>query len=133
MINEQEFCNVLQALTRTLPRFKPWDAAALSLAWMTFPEKAKRDLTPQIWLYAAAQRRLDPAPKDDVPIDLQLLQYVYRQRDGQACIGWGLKADLPERMANANQFHAQPVHAQLPAQAEAEHAGGSSPALAELF
>lgn len=118
MINEQEFCNVLQALTRTLPRFKPWDAAALSLAWMTFPEKAKRDLTPQIWLYAAAQRRLDPAPKDDVPIDLQLLQYVYRQRDGQACIGWGLKADLPERMANANQFHAQPVHAQLSANDE---------------
>jgi hypothetical protein len=129
VITQSEFCDVLQALTRSLPRFKPWDETAMALAWMTFPERAKRELTREMWLYAAAQRRLDPAPSNDIPIDLQLLQYVYRQRDGQACIDWGLKADLPERMANAGRFHPQPVHGQLAAE---DHSPVSNPLLLTL-
>ena len=113
MITEQQFCDVLQALSRTLPRFKPWDSTALSLAWMTFPPKAKEELTVAIWLYAAGQRRLDPNPPDDLPLDLQLLDYVYRNRDGRACVEWGLKADLPERMSRAHLFNPQPVPGQL--------------------
>ena len=108
MITEQEFCSVLLALSRTLPRFKPWDEMAMSLAWMTFPEKAKQELTREMLLYAAGQRRLDPSPSEDVPLDLQLLDYVFRNRDGRACVDWGLKADLPERMQRPNVFNPQP-------------------------
>lgn len=116
MITQQQFSDVLQAVSRTLPRFKPWDATALALAWMTFPEKAKQELTPEVWLYAAGQRRLDPNPPEDQPLDLQLLDYVYRNRDGRACVDWGLKADLPERMKRAHVFNPQPVPGQLPLQ-----------------
>lgn len=112
MISEQQFCDVLQAVSRTLPRFKAWDGMALSLAWMTFPEKAKQELTPEMWLYAAGQRRLDPTPPNDKPLDLALLDYVYRNRDGAACVDWGLKADLPERMQRPNVFNPQPSHGQ---------------------
>ena len=118
MITQQEFCDVLQALSRTLPRFKPWDETAMALAWMTFPAKAKQDLTREIWLYAAGQRRLDPKPSEDQPLDMQLLDYVYRNRDGRACVDWGLKADLPERMQRPNVFNPQPVPGQLPATPE---------------
>jgi hypothetical protein len=118
MITQQEFCDVLQALSRTLPRFKPWDETAMALAWMTFPAKAKQDLTREIWLYAAGQRRLDPSPPEDQPLDMQLLDYVYRNRDGRACVDWGLKADLPERMQRAHIFNPQPVPGQLPATPE---------------
>ncbi len=113
MITEKDFCSVLLALSRTLPRFKAWDEMAMSLAWMTFPEKAKQDLTREVFLYAAGQRRLDPSPPDDVPLDLQLLNYVYRNRDGRACVDWGLKADLPDRMSRPNVFNPQPVPGQV--------------------
>lgn len=113
MITEQQFGDVLQALSRTLPRFKPWDAGALALAWLTFPQKAKQELTLEVWVYAAGQRRLDPNPPDQVPLDLQLLDYVYRNRDGRACVDWGLKADLPERMSRPSVFNPQPVPGQV--------------------
>ena len=113
MITEQEFADVLQALSRTLPRFKPWDSTAMALAWMTFPEKAKQDLTREVWLYAAGQRRLDPNPPEDVPLDLQLLNYVFRNENGRANVSWGLKLDLPERMQRPHVFNPQPVPGQV--------------------
>jgi len=113
MITQQEFADVLQALSRTLPRFKPWDATAMALAWMTFPERAKQELNREIWLYCAGQRRLDPNPPDDKPLDLQLLDYCYRNRDGRACVEWGLKADLAERMSRPNVFNEQPIPGQV--------------------
>lgn len=113
MITEQEFGQVLQALSRTLPRFKPWDEMAMALAWATFPARAKELLTRDMWLYAAGQRRLDPAPQEDVPLDLQLLNYLFRNENGRANIEWGLKADLPERMSRPDRFNPQPVPGQL--------------------
>lgn len=113
MITQEDFGKVLQALSRTLPRFKPWDETAMALAWMTFPEKAKQELTREVWLYAAGQRRLDPSPPEDVPLDLQLLNYVFRNENGRANVEWGLKADLPERMQRPHVFNPQPVPGQM--------------------
>ena len=113
MITQEDFGKVLQALSRTLPRFKPWDETAMALAWMTFPEKAKQELTREIWLYAAGQRRLDPSPPDDVPLDLQLLGYVFRNENGRANVEWGLKLGLPDRMSRPHVFNPQPVPGQV--------------------
>ena len=113
MITQEDFAKVLQALSRTLPRFKPWDETAMALAWMTFPEQAKQVLTREVWLYAAGQRRLDPNPPEDVPLDLQLLNYVFRNENGRANVEWGLKADLPERMQRPHVFNPQPVPGQV--------------------
>lgn len=108
MITQEQFSSVLLGLSRLLPQYKNLDAMALGLAWMTFPQKAKEELTLDVWVYAAAQRRLDPAPPENVSLDLQLLDYVYRNRDGRAFVEWGLKADLPERMQRPNVFNPQP-------------------------
>lgn len=113
MITQEDFGKVLQALSRTLPRFKPWDETAMALAWMTFPEQAKQVLTREVWLYAAGQRRLDPNPPEDVSLDLQLLNYVFRNENGRANVEWGLKADLPERMQRPHVFNPQPVPGQV--------------------
>lgn len=113
MITQEQFSSVLLGLSRLLPQYKNLDAMALGLAWMTFPQKAKEELTLDVWVYAAGQRRLDPAPPEHVALDLQLLDYVYRNRDGRACVDWGLKADLPDRMQRPNVFNPQPVPGQV--------------------
>lgn len=118
MITEQQFADVLQALSRTLPRFKPWDGMALSLAWMTFPQKAKQELTPEMWLYAAGQRRLDPSPSEDQPLDIQLLAYVFANENGRPNVAWGLKPDLSDRMKRPHLFNPHPVPGQISPQIE---------------
>lgn len=118
MITQEDFSNVLLGLSRLIPQYKALDAMALGLAWMTFPPKAKEELTLEMWVYAAGQRRLDPNPPEDVPLDLQLLNYVFRNENGRANVAWGLKADLPERMQRSHVFNPQPVAGQVIAPAE---------------
>jgi hypothetical protein len=36
---------------------------------------------------------------------MQLLRYLYRIRDGMPAFDWGLKLDLPQRIANGGVFH----------------------------
>jgi hypothetical protein len=109
MLSLEHFSATLGALTEALPRGKRMGDATFALMWATFPARAKEDLTPEIWLYAAAQRLLDPNPMDELPLPMQLLNYVFRNENGRANVSWGLKADLPERMANPDRFNPQPV------------------------
>ncbi|MFZ9960536.1 MAG: hypothetical protein ACO3GP_09095 [Candidatus Limnocylindrus sp.] len=78
------------------------------LAWASFPEQAKQQLTNAAWSFAAAQYILDPAPPKELPIHIAMLRYLYRNRDGVAALDWGLKPDLPSRMKLPGYFH-QPV------------------------
>ena len=41
-----------------------------------------------------------------MPLDQQLLSYVYRTRHGRPALEWGVKEDLPHRMRHADRFHA---------------------------
>ena len=113
MLSLEQFSVTLGALSEALPRGKRMAEATYALLWATFPAKAKEDLTPEIWMYAAGQRLLDPDPLDDVPLPMQLLNYVFRNENGRANVEWGLKADLPERMARAHVFNPQPVPGQV--------------------
>lgn len=108
MLSLEQFSVTLGALSEALPRGKRMAEATYALLWATFPAKAKEDLTPEVWMYAAAQRLLDPEPMEDLPLPMQLLNYVYRNENGRANVSWGLKADLPERMARAHVFNPQP-------------------------
>lgn len=112
MLQLEHFISTLNALQEALPRGKRLGEATYALMWATFPAKAKQDLTPEIWMYAAAQRLLDPDPMEDLPLPMQLLNYVFRNENGRANVSWGLKADLPERMANPDRFNPQPVPGQ---------------------
>jgi hypothetical protein len=113
MLSFEHFTATLGALTEALPRGKRMAEATFALMWATFPAKAKQQLTPEIWMYAAAQRLLDPEPAEDLPLPQQLLNYVFRNENGRANVAWGLKADLTERMSRPDQFNPQPLPGQM--------------------
>jgi hypothetical protein len=109
MITHNDLFPILEALTSVLPFAKPVNKAAALLVWATFPPKAKQDLTPEMLTYAAAQRLMDPDAPKETPIHLSLLRYLYRLENGQPNYEWGLKLDLPQRMAADGQFFAEPI------------------------
>jgi len=121
----------LRALSAFLPYGKKITDEEALFTWAMLPESVKVSVTDEMWVYACAQRRMDPEPDKELPLDIQLLRYVYRIRDGQPAFDWGLKQDLPQRMALGGQFHSPvlpagdptPTPPQLP---------GSNPALEGL-
>jgi hypothetical protein len=76
--------------------------------------------------------RMDPNPDKELALDIQLLRYVYRIRDGQPAFDWGLKTDLPQRMALGGQFHPPVLPASDPTPPPPQ-LPGSNPALEGLF
>jgi hypothetical protein len=95
----------LRALSALLPYGKKITDEEALFTWAMLPESVKTTVTDEMWVFACAQRRIDPNPNKELPLDIQLLRYVYRVRDGQPAFDWGLKADLPQRMALGGQFH----------------------------
>ena len=122
----------LRALSAFLPYGKKITDEEAYFTWAMLPESVKVNVTDEMWVYACAQRRMDPNPDKELALDIQLLRYVYRVRDGQPAFDWGLKTDLPQRMAFGGQFHPPvlptadptPTPPQLP---------GSNPALDGLL
>ena len=103
----ENFRQVLTALTSALPFAKPLGEEAWLLLWLSFPDHAKQHVSPDMWIYAARQRLMDPAPAKDVAIHIQLLRYLYRLENGIPNMEWGLKYDLLARMEKSG-FHDQP-------------------------
>ena len=95
----------LRALSSLLPYGKKITDEEALFTWAMLPESVKVNVTDEMWIYACAQRRMDPNPDKELALDIQLLRYVYRIRDGQPAFDWGLKADLPQRMSMGGQFH----------------------------
>ena len=134
MISLQQFQVAITSLMQILPMAKPLSAAALVMAWDTFPERAKIDLTDEILLYAVQQRVLDPEPPKGVAPHVALLRYAYpvdrtirRERgedvvSDQPMVDRGLRKDLAQRMAAPDRFHD-------PAPARKEHAPPQQPQL----
>ena len=101
----ESFSQTLEALNSVLPFAKAINPQAWLLLWGTFPDHAKQHVTPAMWAYAAGQRLMDPEPAKELAIHLQLLQYLYRLENGMPNFDWGLKVDLPQRMAHSGTFH----------------------------
>jgi hypothetical protein len=136
VISLQQFQVAITSLMQILPMAKPLSAAALVMAWDTFPDRAKLDLTDEILLYAVQQRVLDPEPPKGMAPHVALLRYAYpvdrtirRERgedviSDQPLVDRGLRKDLAQRMAAPDRFHdpaparqeqAPPQQPQLPA------------------
>ena len=136
MINIKQFHAAVTSLMQLLPMSKQLTGSALTMAWDTFPERAKIDLTDEILLYAVQQRLLDPEPPKGVAPHVALLRYAYpvdrtvrRERgeevtSDQPIVERGLRRDLAQRMAAPDRFHdpaparqeqAPPRQPQLPA------------------
>ena len=136
MITIEDFQVAVSSLLQLLPMQRALDPSALLLAWDTFPERAKIDLTDEILLYAVQQRVLDPEPPRGMAPHVALLRYAYpvdrtirRERgedviSDQPMVDRGLRKDLAQRMAAPDHFHdpaparkeqAPPRQPQLPA------------------
>lgn len=108
-ITHKDLFNVLDGLSTVLPYAKQINEAAALLIWESIPQVAREQLTPAMLTYAAAQRMLDPDPPKEVPTHIQLLRYLYRLDCDRPNFFWGLKEDLPQRMALPGHFHPQPL------------------------
>ena len=136
MINIKQFHAAVTSLMQLLPMSKQLTGSALTMAWDTFPERAKIDLTDEILLFAVQQRVLDPEPPRGMAPHVALLRYAYpvdrtirRERgedviSDQPMVDRGLRKDLAQRMAAPDHFHdpaparkeqAPPQQPQLPA------------------
>jgi hypothetical protein len=136
VINIKQFHAAVTSLMQLLPMSKQLTGSALTMAWDTFPERAKIDLTDEILLYAVQQRVLDPEPPKGMAPHVALLRYAYpvdrtirRERgeevvSDQPMVDRGLRRDLAQRMAAPDRFHdpaparqeqAPPRQPQLPA------------------
>jgi hypothetical protein len=136
VINIKQFHAAVTSLMQLLPMSKQLTGSALTMAWDTFPERAKIDLTDEILLYAVQQRVLDPEPPRGMAPHVALLRYAYpvdrtirRERgedviNDQPMVDRGLRRDLAQRMAAPDRFHdpaparqeqAPPQQPQLPA------------------
>jgi hypothetical protein len=117
VINVEDHHAALTTLMQLLPMSKQLTPAAMSMAWDTFPERAKLDLSGEALLFAVQQRMLDPQPPKDVAPHIALLRYVYpvnrttrRERGEEVIVDHpmverGLRHDLAKRMADPGQFH----------------------------
>jgi hypothetical protein len=104
-MNLHSFQMGLRALSTLLPYGKKITDEEALFTWALLDDSVKATVTDEMWAYACAQRRMDPNPDKELSLDIQLLRYVYRIRDGQPAFDWGLKQDLPQRMALRGQFH----------------------------
>ncbi len=117
MITIEDFQVALSSLVQLLPMQRALEPAAMLLAWDTFPERAKIDLSGEILLYAVQQRFLDTEPPKGLAPHVNLLRYVYpvdrtirRERgeevvSDQPMVDRGLRRDLAQRMAAPDRFH----------------------------
>lgn len=106
-MQQATFISVLRAASETTKFAKRLSEDTVNLLWMTTPAKTRREVTDEMLTYAFNQMRIDPNPPEELGLDQQLYSYVYRCRDGFPAFEWGLKTDLPERMATG-AFNPQP-------------------------
>jgi hypothetical protein len=104
-MNSTTFALGLRSLAAALPYGKRLEDDEAKFLWLTLPQTVKDTVTDQMWAYAIAQRRMDPAPDKELSIEMQLLRYLFRVRDGMPAFDWGLKPDLAQRIANGGVFH----------------------------
>jgi len=112
MLNATDFINLLVGLIESLPMHKGLSERGLAFAWSTLPKQAKEQLNQQHIAYAAGQRILDPEPRHQLAIHLQLLAYLYPLNNGVPVVDQGLRLDLEQRMAHPDRFHPLSVPAE---------------------
>lgn len=117
----------LRALSALMPYGKKMTDEEIQFIWMILPASVKQTVTDEMWGFACMQRRLDPNPNKELSLDLQILSYVYRRRDGQPAFDWGLKQDISQRMELPSHFHEDT--ASLPSTADHQLPPVSNPVL----
>ena len=107
-INPVHYAELLDALAELVPFVQRPSTNALALLWATIPQEVEQELTPRHLTYAAEQFVQDPVRPVDLPTHLALFRYLYRLENDLPNFRWGLRQDLPTRMATQG-FHPLPA------------------------
>ena len=107
MLNSKTYAAILKAATQMDPYGKKLDDETIALMFMSLDDRVKQQVSDEMFMYAFKQHRLDPEPDKSLNIEQQLLQHLYRCENGAPNFNWGLRKDLPSRMAAAHAFHGQ--------------------------
>ena len=107
-ITPSHYAEVLDALAELVPFVRRPSTNALALLWATIPPEVAQELTPRHLMYAAEQFVQDPQRPQELPTHLALCRYLYRLENDMPKFAWGLRQDLPDRMARPG-FHALPA------------------------
>ena len=103
-ISSDDLFDVLESLS-SLQRFaKKLSGDDHKFAFLTFPERAREELTKAHLIFAAQQLLLDPEPMRDMALHLALLRYLYPCQGPSPCVDRGLRSDLSQRLAAAGTF-----------------------------
>lgn len=107
-ITPADYAEVLDALAELVPFVRRPSTNALALLWSSLPAAVVQELTPRHLMYAAEQFVQDPRRREQLPTHLALLRYLYRLEGDLPNVAWGLRQDLPQRMARPG-FHPLPA------------------------
>jgi len=110
MLTANAFIDLLAGLVESLPHQKTLSERGLGFTWTSFPGRAKQELTAIQLAYACNQRILDPEPRQQLAIHIQLLTYLYPVEAGVPVVDRGLRSDLTERMKAPQSFHPLSIH-----------------------
>ena len=121
------FTETLRGLQGLMPFAKPLSESAFLLAWASFPDQAKEELTNDALTWAAAKLVQDPEAHKELPLHMRLHRMVYSYTNlstsgltiGPVPMGWRLKVD-PHRLP--------PVDAPPPLSEAEQVAAGCLPA-----
>lgn len=111
MLSGKTFEAVLKAATELDPYGKKLSDETIAMAFLTLPEVVKQRVSDEMFVYCLRQHQLAPTDRSELTLIQQLLQHVFRCENGAPNYSWGLKADLPSRMASPGVFHGQPKSA----------------------
>ena len=110
-LGAKTFAAVMTAATELDPFGKRLSDQTVAMAYMTLPDVVKNSVTDEMFVYALKQHQLQPAERSELTLLQQLLQHVFCCENGAPNYRWGLKKDLPNRMANSGVLHGQPKSA----------------------
>jgi hypothetical protein len=128
VITLEDFQAAITSLLQLLPMQRQLTPSALVMAWDTFPQQARGELSCEMLRFAITQRLLDPEPPKDQAPHIAMLRYLYPLEHNHPIFGRGLRPDLAERMAAPQVFHdPAPVrHEHAPPPERPRLPGGSS-------
>jgi hypothetical protein len=105
VITLEDFQAAITSLLQLLPMQRQLTPSALVMAWDTFPQQARGELSCEMLRFAITQRLLDPEPPKDQAPHIAMLRYLYPLEHNHPIFGRGLRPDLAERMAAPQVFH----------------------------
>lgn len=97
-MNASSFSLGLRTLSTVTPYMRTITEDELKCLWMLLDQAVRDGVTDEQWFWAIKIRMSERSEDQQLPVHYQVLRHLFRCENGQPNFGWGLKADLAERM-----------------------------------